>query len=306
MSHLQDKRFVRCMAHRVRRKPSGCRCNKRDLPVPVWDVSNKDTNRLAHALNGNTSVGAHFVCGMCVLTIIWSLIHITYRPFFLSVSRCAVSPRNPGLPADAEVSGEVVIVDDGVAPSANQTKRRRTCTGATESASVTSQCELAALATHGAPLVRPTIPQGQSTFNAPPQLSDPDGLCLYHCCVAARDVASWRANTHNNGCGVTQDVHRELCMRAGICTRQCHLSRARERGLHDVADRLEQEGPEGYPGLDDLALVADVVGGARSPFLSARHSWLSVTKASPCTSATCLQSMGLAIVQDTSSSTRVI
>ena len=65
MSHLQDKRFVRRMAHRVRRNPSGCRCNKRDLPVLVWDVSNKDTNRLAHALNGNTSVGAHFGCGMC-------------------------------------------------------------------------------------------------------------------------------------------------------------------------------------------------------------------------------------------------
>ena len=213
-----------------------------------------------------------------------------------------VSPRNPGLPADAKVSDEVVIVDDGAAPSANQTKRRRACTGASESASVTSQSELAALATHGAPLVRPTIPQGQWTFNSPPQLSDPDvvripvpadGLCLYHCCVAARDVASWRANTHSNGCGVTPDVHREMCMRAAS-VRVNVISRARERGLHDVADRLAQDWPEGYPGLDDLA------------FLSARHSWLSVTKASPCTSATCLQSMGLAIVQDTSSSTRVI
>ena len=40
------------------------------------------------------------------------------------------------------------------------------------------------------------------------------------------------------------------------------ISRAQERVLHDIAARLEQEGPEGYPGLDDLDLVADVVGGA--------------------------------------------
>ena len=152
------------------------------------------------------------------------------------------------------MSGEVVIVDDGVAPSANKTKRRRTCTGSTESASVTSQRELAALATHGAPLMRPTILQDEYTFNAPPQLSDPDvaripvpadGLCLYHCCVAARDVASWRANTRSYGCGVTQDVHREMCMHAAL-VRQCHLEGARERPAR----------------RDDLALVADVVGGA--------------------------------------------
>ena len=94
------------MAHRVRRDPGGCRCNTRDFPVLVWDVPNKDKTRLAHALNGNTSLGAHFGSGVCTLAFLWSLIHITYF-LILSVARCAVSPRNPGLPADAEVSGEV-------------------------------------------------------------------------------------------------------------------------------------------------------------------------------------------------------
>ena len=106
MSLVQDKPVVKRMAHRVGRNPGGCRCNTRDIPVLVWDVPNKDKTRLARALNGNTSVGVHLGSGVCTLAFLWSLIHIRYI-LILSVARCAVSPRNPGLPADAEVSGEV-------------------------------------------------------------------------------------------------------------------------------------------------------------------------------------------------------
>ena len=55
-SLLIEKRFVRRVAPRIRKHPSGCASKKKPLPALVWDAPRKDKNRLAHALNGNTAM----------------------------------------------------------------------------------------------------------------------------------------------------------------------------------------------------------------------------------------------------------
>lgn len=86
-----------------------------------------------------------------------------------------------------------------------------------------------------------------------------DGRCLYDCVVAARDAVGWLASHDDRGHPIgdqwAADRDAALEVRAGV------VAAHRRLGNEASADRLLLEGPDGYPGYEDLWAVSSYVGG---------------------------------------------
>jgi hypothetical protein len=67
-----------------------------------------------------------------------------------------------------------------------------------------------------------------------------DGLCFYHCMVAALDVASWQSLPHEQRLWKANHVKSELIQ---------HIT---QRGEHETAARLQLPEVDGYPGQDEF------------------------------------------------------
>ena len=88
-----------------------------------------------------------------------------------------------------------------------------------------------------------------------------DGLCLYHCAVAAADASSW-VRSHSPATGLASSVAAQVeDTRRAELFRQAVIARVRVAGRAEDADRLGQAGPSGYPGEEEMAFVADELSG---------------------------------------------
>ena len=87
-----------------------------------------------------------------------------------------------------------------------------------------------------------------------------DGLCLYYTAVAALDVAEWRASHDDRGLALTRE--RQVADReAALAHRDAVVRLLRDRGDERNAKRLEGEGVEAYPEMEDLHVFSEVLGG---------------------------------------------
>ena len=76
----------------------------------------------------------------------------------------------------------------------------------------------------------------------------PDDLCMYHCLCAAADLRSYVHSTANE----------KAASAAGL--RTMTIRKLREKGLFRQADRLSQEGPDGYPDEEDFIYLSEASG----------------------------------------------
>ena len=76
-----------------------------------------------------------------------------------------------------------------------------------------------------------------------------DGLCLYHCVVAAIDLREW-ARLHRLVSGFAWDFKktRQSDVERAQDVRRCVIQNARSCGKHETAERLAQQGQAGWPG----------------------------------------------------------
>ncbi len=89
----------------------------------------------------------------------------------------------------------------------------------------------------------------------------PDGRCLYYCALALKDARAWMATHDGHGAALeTPQGQREAQEAEAI--RSLVRCRATAIGDETSSTRLGQDGPAGYPGLDDVGLIADVLGGS--------------------------------------------
>lgn len=86
-----------------------------------------------------------------------------------------------------------------------------------------------------------------------------DGKCYYYCMAAIADLREWAATHDSNGRANTEaraaaDLAKANELRRRIC------DTARSIGNAAAADRLLQEGTEGYPTIDDWEYAAAMLG----------------------------------------------
>ncbi|MCP4192240.1 MAG: hypothetical protein GY768_16640, partial [Planctomycetaceae bacterium] len=118
------------------------------------------------------------------------------------------------------------------------------------------------------PTRRPALTIDHPPFQGPPQLGDEDphvcpapadGNCLYYCALALRNTRKWIETHDNNGQAREPGrSHDEMVEVRAI--RYLVRDRARLVGDRSAYERLGLEGPEGYPGLDDVQYLAAVLG----------------------------------------------
>ena len=95
---------------------------------------------------------------------------------------------------------------------------------------------------HGQVRGAPHVPDGESV-EVPA-----DGLCLYHCMVAARDVAAWREMP------LATRIDHAKALKESL------MLALREKGDASIADRLSLSGPGGYPGMDEMGAFCKILG----------------------------------------------
>ncbi len=120
------------------------------------------------------------------------------------------------------------------------------------------------------PTERPRLIIDHPPFMGPPHLSDnepfvcpvpPDGRCLYYCALALQDARAW-LGTHDDH-GRARDADRaEEDTRQAETMRMLVREKALMQGHQATYERLGKESAEGYPGLDEVDLVAAVLGGS--------------------------------------------
>ena len=76
---------------------------------------------------------------------------------------------------------------------------------------------------------------GDKHVLAAPMLMSPDGLCLYHCIVAAMDVSTYSALSEAERVTKAESL------------RMATIAELREHGLSEQASRLGLSGYDGYP-----------------------------------------------------------
>ena len=117
------------------------------------------------------------------------------------------------------------------------------------------------------PSVTVPVPAG---FAGPPHLCPedpavcpvhPDGYCMYSCAVACENASEWLHTHDERGLGRTPEMRRRD-LEAAQAVRRRMCSAALRKGDANVAARLSLDGPAGYPGLDDVPLLSNVLGGA--------------------------------------------
>ena len=117
------------------------------------------------------------------------------------------------------------------------------------------------------PSVTVPVPAG---FAGPPHLCPedpavcpvhPDGYCMYSCAVACENASEWLHTHDERGLGRTPEMRRRD-LEAAQTVRRRMCSAALGKGDANVAARLSLDGPAGYPGLDDVPLLSNVLGGA--------------------------------------------
>jgi len=87
-----------------------------------------------------------------------------------------------------------------------------------------------------------------------------DDLCLYHCCTATEDMQGWRSGRKPDGYGANHEqVARDIEMAYQV--KKEILCIAIRRGRLETVSRLMLPGGEGHPGLDDMDLIAEYLGG---------------------------------------------
>ena len=87
----------------------------------------------------------------------------------------------------------------------------------------------------------------------------PDGLCLYHCLVAAMDRINYASLSLSE-----RVVSAEKLRSATMC-------KLREHGLSHRADRLGLSGYDGYPDEDDFSYIAMASGISFEVDIGARY-----------------------------------
>ena len=93
------------------------------------------------------------------------------------------------------------------------------------------------------------------TFNVPA-----DDLCLYHCAEAMKDLPAWMVGRKLDGYATDASrVHDEEQRAKAI--REEIIQLAEKRGWAQTAVRLRQPGVGGHPGLDEVELIAEYLGG---------------------------------------------
>ena len=86
-----------------------------------------------------------------------------------------------------------------------------------------------------------------------------DGLCMYHCVHAARDI-NWMKNRH--GSDIALDWHRrkENVAKAQTLRRE-FIAFLTEKGNVEATQRLAMAGSEGYPSTDEMRYLAEIFQG---------------------------------------------
>ena len=77
-----------------------------------------------------------------------------------------------------------------------------------------------------------------------------DGLCLYHCVVAAQPCEWLGMETRQADVERAQDVRRRVIQNARSC------------GKHETGERLAQQGQAGWAGDSELKYINDIIGGS--------------------------------------------
>ena len=80
-------------------------------------------------------------------------------------------------------------------------------------------------------------------LDSPAQMA-PDGLCLYHCLVAARDYVSYMAMSVPERVTLAEQLRQES------------INILKEHGLSSQAERLSLSGSDGYPDEPDFLYIA--------------------------------------------------
>ena len=115
------------------------------------------------------------------------------------------------------------------------------------------------------PTCLPQMPVGSEDCVVPA-----DGMCLYHCCTAVRDVHVWLRGRKPSGYaenpeqvnsdedsarGVKREILQIISTRAAAGTQEAKAQAA------ETLVRLELTSKEGYPGMDEMDYVAEFLGG---------------------------------------------
>ena len=106
-----------------------------------------------------------------------------------------------------------------------------------------------------------------------------DGLCLYHCIVAAKNVRAFMEGPNDDGV-VLDPVRRARDAAAAEQIRAQVIAFASEDRDEETAARLRLPGKEGYPGTDELRYLARCLGGRillRVDPLKAGAAWLEMS-----------------------------
>ena len=88
-----------------------------------------------------------------------------------------------------------------------------------------------------------------------------DGMCLYYCAIAGRDLAQWLSQTNEEGVGLTEELRAEHRSRARRL-RASMIDLAIASGNVEQGNRLTLEGIGGYPGSDEIPLLAQCISGS--------------------------------------------
>jgi hypothetical protein len=88
----------------------------------------------------------------------------------------------------------------------------------------------------------------------------PDGLCLSHVAVAARDPEAWMQSRDEFGWRRDRAAEQRDVAEAKDVLRRV-IARIEGAGLHEAAARLRLAGPDGYPGDAELPFYASELGG---------------------------------------------
>ena len=146
--------------------------------------------------------------------------------------------------------------------------------GAVDEAHDAAEAERERVRTWFAALPRATVRPVVSVATSPPGHAahlgdnDPvavqvpaDGMCLYYCAVACRDLGHW-VSTHDAATGLARDpAGRQRDVVSAAEVKDAVMMAAAECGDKKEADRLKQEGPAGYPGQETLLYLSKVLGG---------------------------------------------
>lgn len=87
-----------------------------------------------------------------------------------------------------------------------------------------------------------------------------DGLCLYYCVLAARDIAHWLSTHNAKGAALTSAVADADLLNANSLRDQVR-DQAQLQGVEEVVQRMCQSGRDGYPMLEEVDILAGLIGG---------------------------------------------